>query len=141
MIEILGASVLGGNPVALVRTGPDTYVTSGLFSTKEFGYELIFNGPPAALVAELMCNIVQAVFKGDVIIKDQPDCRFTNMPIMFKDCNQVLTKQHQDFAKKIYYSEVPFVQVVFPDNGGVLPGQPGCDPHLFELQEFFCDIR
>jgi len=117
---------------------PSFAYTIGLTTT--FGYELFVCGLNPRVATVIINDIVS---KGTVEL-GVPQTQFTNLPILFKQCDLSLGRLHDQYvcqADNFYGKEVNVVQIILSDREGRTPLDDTYDhEHMDKFQMLFVDF-
>lgn len=125
--------------IGVTDARPGFTYTIGL--TAKFGFEIIVVGLPFQYAGNILNRIAAKDMPPEL---DVPNSEYTNLPIMFKECNVSMGPLHDEFvvqADVFYGKEVKVVQLVMCDREARFPGHSEYDHEYMDpRQRLFYDF-
>lgn len=122
-IDAYGHTVLG---VFSDGSAPSFGYTIGL--SPRYGFELICHGLRPDYCQQIFNDIAANwLANGRELPLDVPVADFTNLPVVFKECNVVLAREYAVQAFQYYQQPVRVLQMVLCDRAGKFPWDAGFD--------------
>lgn len=109
--------------------------TLGVSSTSKT--EAMISGLPAPVSADIVNDIAARLKAGRIVDQGDVLTDLANMPIRaYERGDHIISRGWLGPIREMFPEIERIIVLVYPDAGGIFPGEPGCDPEIEALQSW-----